>query len=203
MHRDGTPNEWHGIDWASWTHEALKGHWREQLGIGEGESWPVFVQSHALGQLRKRLDVYAYADWSEHWMVQSLKQPKIVSRLPGGELLVAFEVMEKRLGYLVVSARDGLVAVRTFLFLTMAQTPEGKMLERKLKLTRDELSYLRLHELSRFTHTDLKDDPELRELLEACGCGQLFELAEEDHVLMPEATSPFAEELKQYVGMAA
>jgi hypothetical protein len=204
-HRVGTSNTWNGIEWASWSKSALKGHWAGAVGIAADAQWPVYVQSHALKQLRSRLDMYAYADWAEHWMYESLKSPKIVSRLPGGDLLVAFEVMEKRLGYLVVTAQDGWVAVRTFLFLTMAQTPEGRLLERRLKLTRDEISYLRLHELSRFTQTDLKDDPQLRALLSECGCGHLFEMAEDGFSMMPTAKSmtPFAAELKQYVGMAA
>ena len=164
------------------------------------------MQSHALKQLRERLDVYAHADWAEHWMYMSLATPKIVARLSGDELLVAYEVQGKRLGYLVVTAGDGWVGVRTFLFLTMAQTPEGKLLEKRLKLTRDEVTYWRLHELSRFTHTDLKDDPDLRQLLSECGCGHLFELAEDQHALVPtaaQAITPFAAALKQYVGVAA
>jgi len=206
MHRVGTPNVWNGIEWAAWSRAVLNGHWPEELGINAEAQWPVFVQAHALKQLRERLDVYAYADWAEHWMYVSLATPKIVARLSGDELLVAYEVQEKRLGYLVVTARDGWVGVRTFLFLTMAQTPEGKLLEKRLKLTRDEITYWRLHELSRFTQTDLKDDPELRQLLSECGCGHLFELAEDEDALAPtaaQAITPFAAELKQYVGVAA
>ncbi len=205
MYRVGTSNTWNGIEWASWTRESLKGHWQDQVGIGEGEAWPVYVQSHALKQMRERLNAYAYAEWAEHWMYQSLMTPKIVSRLSADELLVAFEVQGDRLGYLVVTAKDGLVAVRTFLFLTMSNTPEGRMLEKRLKLTRDELTYLRMHELSRFTQTDLKDDPKLSALLRECGCGHLLELAEDEYMLHPGATQPkaFATELKQYVGMAA
>jgi hypothetical protein len=118
---------------------------------------------------------------------------------------VAYEVQGKRLGYLVVTAGEGFVGVRTFLFLTMAQTPEGRLLEKRLKLTRDEVAYWRLHELSRFTQTDLKDDPQLRRLFTECGCGHLFELAEDAHALAPTAgrITPVAAELKQYVGVAA
>jgi hypothetical protein len=202
----GTPNVWNGIEWASWSRAVLAGHWPGELGIDAGDAhWPVFVQSHALKQLRDRLDLYAYADWAEHWLHESLAKPKIVSRLPRDQLLVAYEVQEKRLGYLVVTAEDGWVGVRTFLFLTMAQTPEGKRLEKALKLTRDEVTYWRLHELSRFTQTDLKDDPQLRQLFSECGCGHLFELAEDELALIPTARTitPLAAELKQYVGVAA
>ena len=59
MHRVGTPNVWNGIEWASWSRAVLTGHWQEELGIDADEQWPLFVQSHALKQLRDRLDVYA------------------------------------------------------------------------------------------------------------------------------------------------
>jgi hypothetical protein len=87
----------------------------------------------------------------------------------------------------------------------MRNTPEGRELARRLRLTPDEVDYLKLHELSRFTQTDLKDDPQLRALLSECGCGQLFELAEDEHALVPTArtVTQVAAELKQYVGLAA
>ena len=172
----------------------LEDRWAAELRIDGSARWPVFVQSHALKQLRDRLDVYGYADWAEHSMHQSLANPKIVSRLSGYQLLVAYEVQGKRLGYLVVTAGDGWVGVRTFLFLTMKQTPEGKLVETRPKMTREEVEYHRLHELIRFTHTDLKDDPELRQLFSECGCGQLFELAEDADALVPtaQALAPFA-----------
>jgi hypothetical protein len=51
----------------------------------------------------------------------------------------------------------------------------------------------------------LKDDPQLRELFTECGCGHLFELAEDEYALAPAAQTliPMAAELKQYVGVAA
>ncbi|HMO27454.1 MAG TPA: hypothetical protein PKB10_14430, partial [Tepidisphaeraceae bacterium] len=130
---------------------------------------------------------------------------KIVARAPGGDLLVAYEVMGMRLGYLVVSVRERMVVVRTFLFLTMRNTPEGRELAKRLKLTRDEMEYLRLHELSRFTRTDLKDDAELRRIFKHCGCGHLFKLAEDEDAMTPGTSEvrPFAAELREYVRLAA
>jgi hypothetical protein len=204
MHRVGTSNTWYGVDYASWTPESLGPHWAEVLGYASGEVRPVYVQSHALEQLRSRLDMHCYADWAQHWMHESLNKPTIVQMQPDGDLLVAMKIADRRVGYLVVTPMRDLVAVRTFLFLTMSRTPEGRMLERRLKLTRDEIDYLRLHELSRYTRTDLKDDAELRELLSECGCGQLFTLAEEDILENAEFhPTPFAAELKRYIGLAA
>jgi len=204
MHRVGTSNTWYGINYAAWTPESIGPHWAAVLGLAPGEARPVYVQSHALEQLRSRLDVHCYADWAQHWMYESLNQPTIAQMQPDGDLLVAMKMADRRVGYLVVTPMPDLVAVRTFLFLTMSRTPEGRMLERRLKLTRDEIDYLRLHELSRYTRTDLKDDAQLRKLLSECGCGELFTLAEED--LLENAQlrpTPFAAELKRYIGIAA
>jgi hypothetical protein len=206
MYRLGTPNVWNGIEWASWSNAAVGATWAAQLGISQADGeWPVFVQEHALQRLRSRLDTYAHADWAEHWMYESMRKPTIVRRIGGGDWLVAFEVQGKRLGYLVATPGRGMVMVRTFLFLTMRNTPEGRELARRLRLTPDEVDYLKLHELSRFTRTDLKDDPQLRALLSECGCGHLFELAEDEDALMPTkgTIKPVAAELKQYVGLAA
>jgi hypothetical protein len=206
MHRVGTANVWNGIEWASWSRDAVGAPRADQLGMSEADGeWPVFVQEHALQRLRQRLDTYAHADWAEHWLHESMRKPTIVRPMSGGDWLVAFEVQGKRLGYLVVTPGRAMVVVRTFLFLTMRNTPEGRELARRLRLTPDEVDYLRLHELSRFTQTDLKDDPQLRALLSECGCGQLFELAEDEHALVPTArtVTQVAAELKQYVGLAA
>ncbi|HEY0008923.1 MAG TPA: hypothetical protein VGB55_09380 [Tepidisphaeraceae bacterium] len=205
VYRVGTSCTWAEVNWLSWKRETVGEQWADRIGIAKDRPWEVYAQSHALKQLRQRLDVYAHADWAEHWMHESLSRPQIVREMSEHDLLVAYEAEGKRLGYLVVTARDGLVVVRTFLFLTMAQTPEGRMLRERLRLTQDELSYLRLHELSRFTHTDLKDDPAIRTLIEQCGCGQLFALAEDEDALVPHArvATPFAAELKQYVRLAA
>ena len=205
VHQVGTANVWNGIEWATWSRATVKGQWADQLGLTDGESWSVYVQGRALDRLRSRLDTYAHADWGEHWMYESLKTPKIVASAPGGDLLVAYEVMGMRLGYLVVSVRERMVVVRTFLFLTMRNTPEGRELAKRLKLTRDEMEYLRLHELSRFTRTDLKDDAELRRIFKHCGCGHLFKLAEDEDAMTPGTSEvrPFAAELREYVRLAA
>ena len=204
LYQVGTSNTWNGIDYASWTPEILGTRWTAHLGLKPGESRPVYVQSHALQQLRSRLDVYRYADWAQHWMYESLNNPTIADQMPDGDLLVAMTIADRRVGYLVVTPLPDLLVVRTFLFLTMRGTPEGKMLERRLRLTRDEIAYLRLHELSQYTRTDLKDDPDLRPLLSACGCEQLFTLADDDRLADANLPpTPFAAELKRYVRLAA
>lgn len=192
LYRVGTSNEWTNVAWLSWN--------GEHLNRARDREYPVYAQSHALRQLHDRLNLPSVAPYLEHWMYASLKEPRIVQR-HRSHLLVEYRVQQDRLGYLVVTAHEDFVLVRTFKFLTMEHTPEAQLLRQRLRLTRCEIDWLGLSQLSAFTETDLRDDPELRALLEDCGCGHLFELAEmEDCAPEPKA---FAQEMRRYLRLAA
>ena len=181
------------LQWLSWTSDQLP-------SIPPGLELPVYVQSHALRQLQTRLDHRRAGPYLHCWLGESLSEPNIVRRVSGGDLLVEYRLCEHRFGYLVVSQLKGAIVVRTFLFLTMQQTPEARKLERKLRLTQRDIDWLRLSELSAFTETDLRHDAQLREIFAACGCGHLFELDEEDYAQVP---TPHAAEVRRYLGLAA
>lgn len=205
MYRVGTANEWNGARWLSWTGDALdpaaegtssRGEPGEQR---EGER-PVYVQSHALRQLRERANLPGMGPYLEAWLYQSLADPLIVERCGGAggavaaggqqDLLVEYRIREHRIGYLVVTPLEDLIAVRTFKFLTMEHTPEARLLNKQLRLTRRDVDWLGLCDLSTFTQTDLRNDPVLRPLLEACGCAHLFVLAEENTAYTTTPRSP-------------
>lgn len=190
MYRVGTGNEWNSVVWLDWNPQQID---------RTGNTRPVYIQSHALRNLHSRVNLPTMAPYLEYWLYQSLAQPNIVER-QGDDLLVEFRVRESRLGYLVVTPLADVIAVRTFLFLTMQNTPEGRRLEKRLHLTRREINWLGLHELAAFTQTDLKCDPELCALLDACGCGHLLDLHDADFAPQPKA---FAEEMRKYLRMAA
>jgi hypothetical protein len=160
---------------------------------------PVYVQGHALKQARARLNVAAMDNVIEAWLLDSLRNPEIVSR-DGDDLLVAYRCNGKRIGHLVATVSGGRVVVRTFLFLTMQGTPEARQLRTRLGLRRGDIDWLRLSELSAFTDTDLRDDAELRSLFEQCGCGHLFELNPDDFNF---TTTSYAAEVRTYLRMAA
>ena len=143
------------------------------------------------------------AAYLEHWLYDSLAKPNIIEECGGGDLLVEYRIQNYRLGYLVVTPLKDLVAVRTFLFLTMERTPEARMLKTKLRLTRRDVDWLGLHELAAFTQTDLRNDEELRSLFEKCGCGHLFELAEDGYGDFAPQPKAFAAEMRKYLRMAA
>lgn len=185
-----------GIEWLSW-HDA-------ELGLEDrGREYPVFVQSHALRQLQKRMNFAPAAPYLEAWLSDALSSPRIVER-DGRDLLVEQRLKEHRVGYLIVTPLPEMVVVRTFLFLTMEGTPEARLLKRRLRLTRRDVDWLGLSELSAFTQTDLRSDPVVRPLLEKCGCGHLFELddgtAVDGYAPQPRA---HAAEVRRYLRIAA
>ncbi len=183
------------LKWISWGRKELGFHHKPWMD----KKLPVFVQSHAFKQLKARASLPGEEMYLEAWLGESLAEPVIMGRI-GNELLVSFDVVEKRVGYLLVTLTGTLAIVRTFIFLTMEPSPEAQLLKEHLNLTREEVEWLGLHKLSAFTNTDMKNDPKLRHLMRQCACGHLFDLVDSDHAPTPKA---FAEELKQYIGLAA
>lgn len=179
---------------------------RKTLGIpgssGVRRSLPVYVQRHALRRLHERVNLPTASPYLEAWLEDSLSKPKIVERQGsrGQHLVIEYRIGEHRFGYLVCTVMKGMIVVRTFKFLTMSCTPEGRRLEKRLKITRAGVIRLGLDALSAFTQTDLCKDPELSWMLRRCGCGHLLELKPEDYAPQPRA---FAKDVKQYLKRAA
>jgi hypothetical protein len=161
----------------------------------------VFLQSHALKNLRERIPV---AGWSpgllDFWAYESLRNPNLVQTGPA-EWLVVFHVDGIRLGYFTAVEVDGRILVTTFLFLTMRGTPQGMLIRELLGLRADQVEWLRMDSLPYFTRSDVAQDGELRKVLTICGCGHLFDIIE------PEAReitlSGKAQETRRHIGLPA
>jgi hypothetical protein len=138
-----------------------------------GGPYPVFVQQHAIDQLEKRMAGYADAHLLHGWASRSLREP-VIRRLQGGSYLVEFRVEGRKLGYFVAAWCDGVILVRTFLFLTMSSTPEAQLLWEQCKLKRWDIDYLNLDQWSTFAALSREKDAGLIELFTECGCGDLF-----------------------------
>jgi hypothetical protein len=197
--RVGTGNEWDDVRWVSWDGEVL--------GRAEtGRQIPVYIQSHGLRQLHARVRYPSVTPYLEHWLYESLKNPRIVERTRE-DLLVEYRIQQDRLGYLIVTPLADCAVVRTFKFLTMENTPEARLLNKELRLTRRDVDWLGLQEMSAFTQTDLGSDPVLRPIMERCGCGHLFELskmsADEFAPKITPQPRALAAEMKKYLRMAA
>jgi hypothetical protein len=166
---------------------------------------PVFAQSHALRQLRTRLNVAALGDYLEAWLAESLMEERTAEDFDGAtnQVLVEYRIREQLLGYLVLSLLEDVAVVRTFLFLTMEGTPQGRRLRARLRVSRRDVDWLGLSELSTFTQTDLRSDPVMRPILDSCGCGHLFELDYLGAAAPGQQPKAVAAEMRRYLRMAA
>ncbi len=165
----------------------------KELGLaGEERQYPVYIQAHVLEQLNRRIPKPSNMSF-----LMSLQHNKITRR-PDDCFLVEYRHGLHKLGYFVGVRLADRVLLKTFLFLTMQGTPESDLLYHQLRLTRRDIEYMELDNLSAFIDTDLRDDPAIVKLFKECGCGHLLteDLADSatDHRL------GYAEGLKHYLG---
>jgi hypothetical protein len=163
------PSGLEGIEWLECDGAAF--------GLDKSRRYPVYLQAHALTKLRERLAVSFNTEVILHLGLSWSLDELTVLGPQNDSYLIAFHVRGIRLGYLVAKVVEDKVIIRTFLFLTMEGTPEGRLLWRNLQLTRRDIEYTRLDRLETFLAPDILADKELVGLLEECGCGSLLELA--------------------------
>lgn len=143
----------------------------ESIGFpGEEKLLPVFIQSHAIEQLSKRIP---FSD--SEWTFDSLREPHFVN-VNDERFLAEYRFCGQRIGYFSCIRIGEAVLIRTFLFLTMHGTPESDLLWRRLKLARRDIEYNDLDNFYTFFGSDIKLDPDLVRIFEECGCGHLIDL---------------------------
>lgn len=136
------------------------------------DSLPVFIQSHALRRMEERLVGLSLP--SQHFnLFLSLLQPE-VKHDSAGQPLLTYYYGKHKLGYLWADVRPNMILIRTFLFVTMDSTPEGRLLREELGLEAEDKKYLALDRLSTFTRSDIRQDTELRKTFVQAGCEDLF-----------------------------
>jgi len=149
----------------------------ELLGLncdGQDSQLDIYIQVHALQRLNERLDCIGNAI-AYVYLCLSLLEPS-VQREDGHTFLIEYRLVEVKAGYLVAEIKDGVVIIKTFLFLTNGGTPEGRKLHEICGLGRLDREFLSIDKLSTFMATDLKSDKELERLFLEAGCDCLLEL---------------------------
>ena len=137
----------------------------------------VYMQRHALNRLNERLDLFTPTELYFYVSI-SVEQGDIISRGTNRGLL-GYYFYGHLLGYLLIEVVDGVCVIRTFLFLTNDDTPQGKKLKELLKLNKLDKSYTGLDRLNTYVYGDLKEDRKLYGILKEADCGLLLNLKEE------------------------
>lgn len=149
----------------------------EKLGAsGVMQKFPlkVFIQKHALTRLEERLGCW-FVRWCYPFIVLAVLGIAIPTET-NNSFLFPFKHLATKLGYLRGDIIGDKLVIRTFLFLTNNGTPEGKKLQKLFGLQKADKKYLKIDKLSTFILSDIKDDPQLKDLFCKAGCRDLFKL---------------------------
>jgi hypothetical protein len=134
----------------------------------------VFIQAHALQRISERLDILP-AGLAHNNIFHSLHDVKALKDF-NGNTLIEYRIAGIKAGYLRADIVDGVVLIRTFLFLTHEGTPESEKLKELLGIQKMDTSYFSLDKLSTFMSSDLNNDEKFKNIFIKAGFGRLFEI---------------------------
>jgi hypothetical protein len=134
----------------------------------------VYFQQHAIDRLFERIDCISKGIVYS-WVLLSLYTPR-VSYDTNNNLLIEFNILGTKAGYFRVDIVEGILLVRTFLFITNNTTPEGLLLERTTGLQKLDKKYLAIDKLSTFMTSEISNSTEICHVLDNAGCLCLIDL---------------------------
>jgi len=149
----------------------------------------VYIQSHALQRLSERIDCFQ-TGVVQFNMFLSLRDPKVFYD-HHHNLLLEFRIYNTKAGYFRVDMVEGMIVIRTFLFVTNSGTPEGQKLEQNTGLQKLDKKYLAIDKLSTFMTSDIGNNQEVRNIFVAAGCQCLIDLYEEMNPLVTKRSKQF------------
>ena len=153
----------------------------------------VYIQSHAINRLLERIDCF----WSgniQFNMYCSLAAP-IIAHDTNNNLLIEFRIFDTKAGYFRADIIDGIILIRTFLFITNNGTPEGQLLEKNTGLQKLDKKYLAIDKLSTFMTSDIDKNDEVQRIFKTSGCQCLLDLYEKMKPLVTKHANGFDNEL--------
>ena len=161
----------------------------------EASELPVYIQSHALRRMAERLK--GIEERTQHFFLFAALQNAEVVKSTTGKWLMPYRFQEHKLGYLLVDVIEGMVIVRTFLFVTMDSTPEGKALQESIGLAAVDKKYLAIDRFDTFVVSDIANHPDIKEHFVKIGCEGLFEFDKND--VDPDRTMEVASFMRDYL----
>lgn len=145
----------------------------ERLGFAHGQSYPCYIQQHAIKRLVERIGIFSESV-TVFQACLSMEHGKVL-RIPGSDAYYfEFKIMDIKLGYLVVSLIDDILVVKTFIFVTQSGSPEGKRIETATGIKRADKDYIGMGTLKGFLSEDVAKNPKMALLLEKVGCTDLL-----------------------------
>jgi hypothetical protein len=167
--------------------------------IGPKMELPIYAQRHVVERMIDRLNLEGRPQGFAHYLLcDSFKKPTICKYDTSCDtFLVECRYQKSKVGYFVCQIIGNAVLVNTFLFITMDGTPEGRKVQRVLRLRRQDKEYLGLDHIATFLRSDMQSDAYLVELMKECGCGHLFDLKEKTKTFKSDIC--VADEMRRYL----
>ena len=174
------------------------------LGIRDALSddpMKVFIQSHALLRLTERIDSIE-TSVAQYNMYDSFLNANVFYD-SNHNLLIEYRIFGTKAGYFRVDVVDGIVAVRTFLFLTQSGTPEGVLLWKNTGLKMLDKKYLAIDKLSTFISSDINKNEQINKIFSDAGCQSLLELYDKiDQICTKHSSQSTCSLMLDYLGCA-
>lgn len=145
----------------------------ENVPYDDGLKLPVYIQNHTLQRLAERLDLIDNR-FFQMFLNFNLDRPTVIRYK--NYHLIEFKLWHFKVGYLVADVIRNKLLLKTFLFLPSDGTPEGEKLRKLSGLSKVDMHYWNIDRLSTFYHSDLRDNPRLKQLFCDAGCGDLFKV---------------------------
>ncbi len=136
----------------------------------------VYIQSHALERLSERMDCFWTGFVHAHMHI-SLRDAKVFYD-NNNKILIEYRLDDVKAGYFRADIIDGIILIRTFLFITNSGTPEGEKLMKSTGLQKLDMKYLAIDKLSTFMSYDIGDNEDIMKLFIDADCQCLIDLYE-------------------------
>lgn len=160
----------------------------------------VYIQNHALLRLSERIDSIMLG-LVHFQLFISLKFPKAI-RDKNNNILLEYRIFDSKAGYLRADIVDGIILIRTFLFITNNGTPESEKLEEFYGLQKLDKKYLAIDKLSTFMSSDINSNDKINQLFKKTGLECLLELYEKiKPIVTKESTQPTADLMLKFLGL--
>ncbi len=161
----GFPEKEKGVRWASVD--------SGRFGMDPGESYPCYIQQHAIARMVERIAIFSESV-TVFQACLSLEQGRVL-RIPGSDAYhIEFKIQNLKLGYLIAVLVEGILVVKTFIFVTQSGSPEGKRIETTTGIKKDDKDYIGMGTLKGFLSEDVAKNPKMALLLEKVGCTDLL-----------------------------
>lgn len=143
------------------------------FGIQKTEPLEVYIQSHALNRFVERIDAVDFNIAFSRCTINLLLSPS-VKRIGSNKFLLEVAFCDLKLGYFVACVVDGVVLIKTFLFVTSSSTPEGRKLDTLTGLKKLDKQFLGIDKLSTYMALDVNKSPELVSIFQEAGLEELL-----------------------------